>query len=219
MFQSNDQNMNDKWQSLAREGSVVQAVMTYRSIAGTTFTEAKRAVSGWIASQPAGVCKPPIEMSDHEAVELTLDLASTGAGYEVDEDRRRACKAIDIATTITKRILERDANADTGPVPPGRHVGFTGHHWLRNNFGELVVRQWQPGVKKWCASGMVATMSSVDTTGWTYVAPCPMPLEENEQIYLEGLHEEMRRDHQWSLTERASQFLREFLYGFRRTNR
>lgn len=69
---------------------------------------------------------------------------------------------------------------DIEPTPPLQMSRDAGHHWLeeRDYDGHshgMRVMQWQPFAKKWCASGDVATGRDVDTRGWTYVAPCPMP--------------------------------------------
>lgn len=71
-------------------------------------------------------------------------------------------------------------NRDIEPAPPGVHYAEAGHHWLDTldfdgRSHGLVVLQWQPGMKKWCASGDIATGRDVDTRGWQYVAPCPTP--------------------------------------------
>lgn len=66
------------------------------------------------------------------------------------------------------------------PIPPGNHIRLAGHHWLEGfdvdgHSKGLVVLQWQPGVKKWCHSGNVATGRDFNATGYRYVAECPMP--------------------------------------------
>lgn len=79
-------------------------------------------------------------------------------------------------TTPRKTVFNRDVE----PVPPGRHAHEAGHHWLevRDYDGHshgLVVMQWQPNAKKWCASGDIATGRNVDTRGWSYLEPVPLP--------------------------------------------
>lgn len=66
------------------------------------------------------------------------------------------------------------------PQPKPQHLNYAGHHWLRElsydgHHMQTVVLQWQPNAKKWCHSGDVATGRDIDTRGWEYVAPCPMP--------------------------------------------
>lgn len=66
------------------------------------------------------------------------------------------------------------------PTPPGAHFAEAGHHWLAvvdhdGRIFQRVVMQWQPGVKRWCASGDVATGRDVDTAGWQYLTHCPQP--------------------------------------------
>lgn len=67
------------------------------------------------------------------------------------------------------------------PVPPkGQKLG--GHHWLQEvdfdgRVMDTVVLQWSPGVQRWSHSGNVGTGMYVDTKGWKYLAPCPMPGE------------------------------------------
>lgn len=216
MFRTNDVNKNESWRELARNGDLIQAIKVYRELTGEGLRESKQAVDAWIAAQPEGVCKKPIYLSDDEALALTLSTARTGAGYELDEEYRRAQKAIEQTASLVNRILDRDTEAKTGPIPPARHIAMAGHHWLHNAHSEIVVMQWQPGEKKWCHSGRVATANSIDTVKWTYIAPCPMPLMDDEQIYLEGLHEELgRQGGSIPMTQRMAQFLREFLYEFR----
>lgn len=81
---------------------------------------------------------------------------------------------------------ERAARGERVPVlPPLNHIERAGHHWLqvRDGFGgvfETCVLQWAPNDFCWYHSGCVATNApSIPTTGWKYIAPCPMPpLEE-----------------------------------------
>jgi len=66
------------------------------------------------------------------------------------------------------------------PQPPGHHVILGGHHWLemRTSEGEipeLIVLQWNPGVRRWSHSGNIATGGYVNAFGWKYVAVCPLP--------------------------------------------
>ena len=66
------------------------------------------------------------------------------------------------------------------PTPKGHHIQYAGHHWLLEksydgHCMQTVVLQWQPNAKEWCHSGDVATGRNVDTTGWEYLCPCPMP--------------------------------------------
>lgn len=67
------------------------------------------------------------------------------------------------------------------PVPPkGKKLG--GHHWLQEvdfdgRVMDTVVLQWNPGAQRWSHSGHVGTGIYVDTKGWNYLAPCPMPGE------------------------------------------
>ncbi|MDE1171191.1 MAG: hypothetical protein PW734_08300, partial [Verrucomicrobium sp.] len=69
---------------------------------------------------------------------------------------------------------------DIEPAPPGIHIAHAGHHWLMvtdfdGRFHGLVVMQWQPGAKRWCHSGDVATGRDVDASGWEYVEPVAQP--------------------------------------------
>jgi hypothetical protein len=64
------------------------------------------------------------------------------------------------------------------PIPP--HPKAANHHWLQQvdfdgNLGETVVLQWNPGAQRWSHSGNVGTGIYINTEGWRYVAPCPMP--------------------------------------------
>lgn len=67
------------------------------------------------------------------------------------------------------------------PIPPkGQKLG--GHHWLQEvdfdgRVMDTVVLQWNPGAQRWSHSGHVGTGVYVDTKGWKYLAPCPMPGE------------------------------------------
>lgn len=66
------------------------------------------------------------------------------------------------------------------PVPPAAHQPYAGHHWLREysydgHSMQTLCLQWQPNAKKWCRSGEVATGRDIDTRGWQYLEPCPMP--------------------------------------------
>lgn len=74
--------------------------------------------------------------------------------------------------------MEFDRNKE--PVPPKQMIRDAGHHWLRElsydgNPLQTVCMQWQPNAQKWCRSGDIATGRDVDTRGWQYIAPCPMP--------------------------------------------
>lgn len=219
MFHTNDDSKNERWQSLARNGETVKAITTYRELFGTSLHEAKETVDLWIANQPAGTCLEPIRMSEDEALALVLNSASKWAcDTDMQGEERRIEKAVVMVRGLVNNRLDRDTNAKTGPKPPGRHIGHCGHHWLRTPQGEIVVLQWQPATEKWCPSGRVAMMSAVDTTKWTYIAPCPMPLLEEEQARLEVVRKKMvwglRRDENVTLTTEDKRFLREFLYEF-----
>lgn len=66
------------------------------------------------------------------------------------------------------------------PAPIAEDYRHAGHHWLDvydsdGHFFETVVMQWQPGVRRWCHSGMVGSGRDVSTAYWKYVAPCPLP--------------------------------------------
>lgn len=66
------------------------------------------------------------------------------------------------------------------PVPPLAHQQNAGHHWLRErtydgDIRQTLCMQWQPNAKKWCHSGDIATGRDIDTRGWEYLEPCPMP--------------------------------------------
>lgn len=217
MFHTNDNSNNERWQTLARKGETVKAIATYRELFGTSLKEAKDAVDIWIANQPAGTCMAPIRMDDDEALALVLKSASKWASdTDMQGEERRIEKAVEVAKGLFDNRLDRDTNAKTGPKPPDRHIGHCGHHWLRTQQGDVVVLQWQPATEKWCPSGRVAMLSAVDTCKWTYIAPCPMPLLDDEQIYLEGLHEELeRQDGSIPMSARMAQFLRQFLYEFK----
>lgn len=66
----------------------------------------------------------------------------------------------------------------TIPVPPNPKAAD--HHWLEkldydgHSFG-LIVLQWNPIAQKWSHSGDVATGLYVNTEGWRYDSPCPLP--------------------------------------------
>ena len=201
MFQSNSDTMTEKWQSLAREGEIIQAIKIYRETTGADLVKSRDEVNRWIAEQPTGTCHAPIELNDSEAMAITLQMARNGAGYEIGDDYRRATKAIDQAERITRRILERSENATTGPMPCTRHIRTSGHHWLRNTFGDLIAMQWQPGVMKWCYSGQYASLADVDTKGWEYIAPCPMPLLSDEVAQVRNIWNHVRNGTLLSLSE------------------
>lgn len=68
------------------------------------------------------------------------------------------------------------------PVPIGFHAKLAGYHWLQEvdfdgRVMDTVVLQWNPGAQRWSHSGHVGTGIYVDTKGWKYLAPCPMPGE------------------------------------------
>jgi hypothetical protein len=75
------------------------------------------------------------------------------------------------------QTVETYLMAKPEPVPPGYHVKLAGHHWLRleGEYGQTVVKQWNPGAKKWSHSGNVGTEMYVDMHGYEYVCLCPMP--------------------------------------------
>ena len=82
---------------------------------------------------------------------------------------------------------ERVAKGERVPVlPPPEHIQYAGHHWLRvvaygSGALETVVLQWAPNAFEWYHSGCVATNARpIDTTGWIYIAPCPLPLLDPE---------------------------------------
>lgn len=66
------------------------------------------------------------------------------------------------------------------PSPPLLMSRIAGHHWLREidfdgRASEYIVLQWNPAAKRWSHSGSVATGYYIDTRGWKYIQPCPMP--------------------------------------------
>lgn len=66
------------------------------------------------------------------------------------------------------------------PVPPGHHARLGGHHWLQEvdfdgRVCDTVVYQWNPGVQRWSHSGEIGTGYYMETKGWKYLQPCPMP--------------------------------------------
>lgn len=61
--------------------------------------------------------------------------------------------------------------------------------------------QWQPARRAWCPSGGVGSLSSVDTTGWQYIAPCPMPMLEDEVEQLRHIARTIRDGAMLSLTD------------------
>jgi hypothetical protein len=81
------------------------------------------------------------------------------------------------------------------PKPPGHHSRLGGHHWVQHiDFDgrehEVVVLQWNPGVQRWSHSGNVGTGIYVDTKGWKYLRPCPMPgpYEHKDMLQIRDFH-------------------------------
>lgn len=77
-------------------------------------------------------------------------------------------------------VFTHDRNVE--PTPPAALSRNAGHHWLREYSYDghalgTICLQWQPNAKKWCRSGDVATGRDIDTRGWQYLEPCPMPNE------------------------------------------
>lgn len=66
------------------------------------------------------------------------------------------------------------------PTPPAAHIQYAGHHWLEclnvdmHSFG-LRCLQWNPEMQRWSHSGGAATGTYLDTRGWCYVCPQPLP--------------------------------------------
>lgn len=61
------------------------------------------------------------------------------------------------------------------PTPIGNEIKRAGHHWLKDDIGNLMVLQWSPSAQQWCNSGWVATNRFIDASHLTYIAPCPEP--------------------------------------------
>lgn len=79
------------------------------------------------------------------------------------------------------------AGRDPRPlVPPGRHVGMAGCHWVAHvdcdgrSLGSLEVYQWQPFAKKWCRPNEHASDRNLDLVNYRWVAPCPLPVTAPE---------------------------------------
>jgi len=71
------------------------------------------------------------------------------------------------------------------PVPPGRHIGFAGFHFLQRvdydgRTQGLEVYQWQPTAKKWCRCNEYASDRDLDLADYVYEAPCPIPITLGE---------------------------------------
>lgn len=84
-------------------------------------------------------------------------------------------------------------DGDPFVLPPGHHINYAGHHWLRmvdfdGHSNGTIVLQWQPHARKWCHSNNFSTGRNYDNVDYyLYVAPCPMPLFEDEQERLRKL--------------------------------
>lgn len=78
------------------------------------------------------------------------------------------------------------------PIPPGHHISLAEHHWLKmydgdDHFLGYIVLQWQPGVKKWCISGNVATGNDIEwgkIEYWEYFCLCPIPDDDSNLVKL-----------------------------------
>ena len=81
-------------------------------------------------------------------------------------------------------------------LPPGHHINLAGHHWLQmvdydGHHNGFVVLQWQPIARKWCHSNNIATGRDYNNVDYyVYVAPCPMPMFDDEQARLRRLLDE-----------------------------
>lgn len=66
------------------------------------------------------------------------------------------------------------------PEPKPPHPKSADHHWLQirdfdgHDMGTVVL-QWNPCAQRWSHSGDVGTGYYINTNGWVYIAPCPMP--------------------------------------------
>lgn len=74
------------------------------------------------------------------------------------------------------------------PVPAGHCIGGAGHHILKmydcdGHFNGYQILQWQPGAKKWCIPGNVASGNDIPWERieyWEYFCECPIPEYDSE---------------------------------------
>ena len=209
---ANAASLEDKWQALARDGETIRAVRLRRETTGEGIREAKDAVEAYLASLPVGSYHAPIHMDEREAIEyLTKYFEEHAPG---DDHRRHVKSAMRLLANHTELAWTRFRGVETGPVPPGRHINLAGHHFLYRH-GETVVMQWQPQSRSWCPSGLIATLSDVDTKGWRYIAPCPFPLFEDEAAELRGVQDSLQAQSSADnvkLSQEQARALRVFLH-------
>lgn len=77
-------------------------------------------------------------------------------------------------------LTQNDPAKLVEPRPPLVFIKSASHHWLQEVYddgrpGQPVVLQWSPASERWCISGDVASGIFMDTRGWKYLAPCPVP--------------------------------------------
>lgn len=104
---------------------------------------------------------------------MTIDIANPNW---TDADRREQ----DHLASLTQDDMARLSAKKREPAPPAHLLRDAGHHWLEiidsdDRVVDLVVMQWQPGIKRWCYSGYCGSGRDIDSHGWRYVAPCPLP--------------------------------------------
>ncbi len=100
-------------------------------------------------------------------------------------------------------------------VPPNYHFALAGTHWLEKFSFDghpmgCIALQWQPGAKQWCHSDQHARGTPVNTNGWKYLCPIPLPVSDEDHVLIERLCDATE-----TLTQEELNFVRRYFEQMR----